>query len=308
METKRTKPAGQRTSEDVPAPPKPGTLASMPLLRGTEEPAKEASSPDLAKLFSRSLEWVGSPLWGAPPKDPAKVLDETLSRLWVDLYDYEEKHPSIRARLARQLVIAAQQLLRDEQDETVRAAPAHTDGRTKLTHGVKVYLEARGKPAPDVRLEWSVGNAIQYLRHLIQEVGCILKEKNPGTSIEEDPAIRAACVSRFVSKLLWVHDDWSAFRAHLRQNRQPENAPNEQRLAREVEGIFRGRYSPSPTPPAPDTWPDLAARVLAAAVRVAGGDRRFADNILRSERGTPKGKQSGSVDRALLPPRRKRKG
>lgn len=305
MKTTRTKAAGQRTSGDAPVPPTPDPLALMLLSQGTEVPAKEASPSDLAVLLSRGLEG-------------GDRLEVALGKLWIDLAKNEEEHPSERARLATQLVRAAQLLLRDEQDENVRAAPARADGRTRLTHGVKAYLEARGEPAPSVRRTWSVISAIQHIRRVIQVIGDLLKEKNPGTLIEEDPDIRAALVSSFVSKTLWNQDDWSAFRAHLRQNKQPVDAPNTHRLAHEVEGIFRGRYAPSPTPLPPEKWPDLAARVLAAAVRVAGGDKRFADNILRSERGTPKGKksgsvdsprkQSGSVDSALLPPRGQRKG
>lgn len=314
MKTTRTKAAGQRTSGDAPVPPTPGPLASMPLSQGTEEPAKEASPSDFAVLLSRGLEGGDRyRVFASPPG-----IDGALGKLWIDLAKNEEEHPSERARLATHLVRAAQLLLRDEQDENVRAAPARTDGRTRLTHGVKAYLKARGEPAPSVRRTWAVIGAIQHLRLVIQVVGDLLKEKNPGTSVEEDPAIRAALVSHSVSEAIWSHDDWSAFRAYLRQNKQPADAPNTERLAHEVEGIFRGRYAQSPTPLPPDKWPDLAARVLAAAVRVAGGDKRFADNILRSERGTPNGeqsgsvdsprKQSGSVDSALLSSRRKRKG
>ena len=325
MKTTGKKAAGQRTRGDASAPPKPGTLASMSLPQGNEEPAKEAPPPDLAGLLGRSLEGGDRyRFWGAlveagAPKAPADVLDDTLSRLWIDLAKNEEEHPSERARLATRLVRAAQLLLRDEQDENVRAVPAGADGRTRMTHGVKAYLEARGEPVPSVSRTWSVISTIRHLRHVIKEAGCLLKEKNPGTLIEDDPAIRASAVSYIVTKFLWDHDDWSAFRVHLRQNKQPANAPDFQLLRREIKGIFTGRYTSRKTPPPPpDAWPDLAARVLAAAVRVAGGDKRFADNILRSERGTPKGKQpgsvdnprkqSGSVDSALLPPRRERKG
>ena len=177
-------------------------------------------------------------------------------------------------------------------------------------------MKARGKPFSELHLTWSIGSSIQRIRFIIKETENMIDAKCPGASA--DPEIRAAVISYIISEVLWDHENWSTFRKFLRQKKQPTSAPDTRKLADKIEGIFNGNYASPSKPQPPNTWPDLAARVLAAAVRIAGGDDRFADNILRGERGTPKGeksgsvdsprKKSGSVDSALLSPRRKSKG
>lgn len=257
---------------------------------------------------------LASRVLGEPKRSTAEALDGGLTRLWLDLWDYEEEHPSERARLAKHLIRAAQQLLRDEQNEDVRTTPASRDGRTKLANGAKTYLETRGEPFTSLNLSWSITVATDDVRRAIKNMGLHVEEKKP--ALKDHPTVRAALVAWGISDVLWDHKNWSTFRKLLRQKRQPTTKPNYARLLEDIEGIFKGKYASSPIPPPPDTWPDLAARVLAAAVRVAGCDDRFADNILRGERGTPKGeqsgtvdsprKQSGTVDTALLPQRKKR--
>lgn len=305
--------------------PRPlGPLASQLLSQELGEPvgAQDKWQPLPGDLLGEDSSaektiWIAGLL--KPPRGTAEALDDDLTRLWLDLWKYDEKQPSERARLARNLIAAAQQLLRDEQNENVRATPASKDGRTKLASGAAGYLKKRGQPGGGVSLSWSSSLAIRDVRRIIKIARILIAEKNPEhPEAADDATARAELVARIISKTLWDHEDWYTFRKLLKQKNQPTDRPDSAQLAKKIKDIFKGKYAPTPTPPPPDAWPDLAARVLAAAVRVAGCGERFADNILRGERGTPKGeqsgsvdsprKQSGSVDSALLPPQQKPRG